>query len=77
MLLSKISLRGSGVKSMTVADQSSRAWGFECIPGKSSDLVPVLEQTRRVAPADSKVFTDRPFRFGQLGRPRGNEATFT
>ena len=59
MLLSKISLRGSGVKSMTVTDQSSRAWGFEYIPGKSSDLVPVLEQTRRVAPADSTVFSHR------------------
>jgi hypothetical protein len=42
---------------MTVADQSSRAWGFEYIPGKSSDLVLVLEQTRRVASADSTVFT--------------------
>src|SRR5580704_405570 len=57
MLLSKISLRGSGVKTMTVTDQSSRAWGFEYVLGKSSDLVPVLEQTRRVAPADSTVFS--------------------
>jgi len=57
MLLSKISLRGSGVKSMTVTDQSSRAWRFDCIPANSSDLVPVPDQTRRVAPADSTVFS--------------------
>jgi hypothetical protein len=57
MLLSKSSLRGSGVKTMTVTDQSSLAWRFEYILGKSSDLVPVLEQTRRVAPADSTLFS--------------------
>jgi hypothetical protein len=59
MQLSKISLRGWGVKSMTVTEQSSRAWRFEYIPGKSSDLVPVLVQTRRFAPADSRVFGHR------------------
>jgi hypothetical protein len=58
MLLSKISLRGSGVTTMTVTDQSGRAWGFKYISGKSSDLVAVLEQARCIAPADSTVFSD-------------------
>jgi RND family efflux transporter MFP subunit len=52
MLLSGISSRGSGVKSMTVADQDRRARKFGHITRKSSDLGPGLEQTRRVAAAD-------------------------
>jgi hypothetical protein len=67
MLLSEISSRGSGVKSMTVTDQSRRARKFEYLPGKSSDLARVLEQTRRVAPADSTVFSHRDHR----GKVRG------
>jgi RND family efflux transporter MFP subunit len=62
MLLSKISLRGSGVKSMTVDDQDGRAREFEHIAGKSSYLGRVLEQTRRVAAADSTVFSQREIR---------------
>ena len=57
MLLSKVSLRGSGVKSMTVADQDRRARKFGHITRKRSGLVPVLEQTSRVAAADFKVFS--------------------
>ena len=57
MLLSGISSRGSGVKSMTVADQDRRARKFGHITRKSSDLGPGLEQTRRVAAADSKVLS--------------------
>ena len=52
MLLSGISSRGSGVKSMTVADQDRRARKFGHIGRKSSDLGPGLEQTKRVAAAD-------------------------
>src|SRR6201993_1879749 len=52
MLLSGISSRGSGVKSMTVADQDRRARKFGHITRKSSDLGPGLQQTRRVAAAD-------------------------
>ena len=57
MLLSGISSRGSGVKSMTVADQDRRARKFGHITRKSSDLGPGLEQTRRVAAADPTVFS--------------------
>jgi hypothetical protein len=67
MLLWKVSSRGLGVKSMTVTEQSRRARKFEYIPGKGSDLAPVLEQTRRVAPADSTVFSHRDNR----GKLRG------
>jgi len=59
MLLSGISSRGSGVKSMTVADQDRRARKFGHITRKSSDLGPGLEQTRRVAAADPTVFSQR------------------
>ena len=59
MLRSGISSRGSGVKSMTVADQDRRARKFGDITRKSSDLGPGLEQTRRVAAADPTVFTQR------------------
>ena len=59
MLLSRISSRGSGVKSMTVADQDRRARKFGHITRKSSDLGPGLEQTRRVAAADPTVFSQR------------------
>ncbi len=59
MLLSGISSRGSGVKSMTVADQDRRARKFGHITRKSSDLGPGLEQTRRVAAADPKVLSQR------------------
>jgi RND family efflux transporter MFP subunit len=57
MLLSGISSRGSGVKSMTVADQDRRARKFGHITRKSSDLGPGLEQTRRVAAAAPTVFS--------------------
>jgi RND family efflux transporter MFP subunit len=56
MQLLKISSGSSGVKSMKVTDHSRRARKFKFITGKSSDLGPVLEQTRRVAAADSTVF---------------------
>jgi RND family efflux transporter MFP subunit len=59
MLLSGISSRGSGVKSMTVADQDRRARKFGHITRKSSDLGPGLEQTRRVAAAHPTVFSQR------------------
>jgi len=59
MLLSGISSRGSGVKSMTVADQDRRARKFGHITRKSSDLRPGLEQTRGVAAADSTVLSNR------------------
>lgn len=59
MLLSWISSRGSGVKSMTVADQDRRAPKSRHITGKSSDLGPVLEETRSVAAADSNVLSQR------------------
>jgi RND family efflux transporter MFP subunit len=57
MLLSGISSRGSGVKSMTVPDQDRRARKFEHIPGESSYLGRVLEQTRGIAAADSTVLS--------------------
>ena len=56
MQFSKISPGSSGDKSMTVTDHSRRAREFEHIAGQSSSLAPVLEQTRRVAAADSIVF---------------------
>jgi len=59
MLLSGISSRGFGVKSMTVPDQDRRARKFEHIPGESSYLGRVLEQTRDVAAADSTVLSQR------------------
>jgi hydrophobic/amphiphilic exporter-1 (mainly G- bacteria), HAE1 family len=59
MPLWKISSRGSGVKSMTVANQGRRARKFGHITRKSSDLGPGLEQTRRVAAAHSTVFSQR------------------
>jgi RND family efflux transporter MFP subunit len=59
MLLSGISSRGSGVKSMTVPDQDRRARKFGHVTRKSSDLGPGLEQTRRVAGADPTVFSQR------------------
>jgi len=59
MLLSKISLRGSGVKPMTVDDQDGRVRKFEHIAGKSSYLGRVLEQTRRVPASHSTVFSQR------------------
>jgi hypothetical protein len=59
MLLSGISSRGSGVKSMTVTDQDGRARKFERIAGESSYLGRVLEQRRGVAAADSKVLSQR------------------
>jgi RND family efflux transporter MFP subunit len=59
MLLSKISLRRSGLKSMTVDDQDGRARKFDHIAGKSSYLGRVLEQTRRVPAAHSTVFSHR------------------
>jgi len=59
MLLSGISSRGSGVKSMTVPDQDRRARKFEHIAGESSYLGRVLEQTRGVAAADSTVLSQR------------------
>jgi RND family efflux transporter MFP subunit len=59
MRLSGISSRGSGVKSMTVADQDRRARKFGHITRKSLDLGPGLEQTRRVAAADPTVFSQR------------------
>jgi len=66
MLLSKISSRGSGVKSMTAADRGRRARKFEYITRKSSDLGHGLEQTRRVAATDPTVFSQRE----NLGRVR-------
>jgi RND family efflux transporter MFP subunit len=42
---------------MTVTDHSGRARKFEPIAGQSSYLAPALEQTRRVAAADSIVFS--------------------
>src|SRR5258708_40255316 len=65
MLLLGLSSRGSGVKSMTVADQDRRARKFGHITRKSSDLGPGLEQTRRVAAADPTVFSQREKR-GQV-----------
>jgi len=62
MLLSGISSRGSGVKSMTVADQDRRARKFGHITRNRSELGPGLEQTRRVAAADSKVLSERESR---------------
>jgi len=59
MPLWKISSRGSGVKSMTVADQDRRTRKFGHITRKSSDLGPGLEQTRHVAAAHSTVFSQR------------------
>src|SRR5258708_1889471 len=59
MRLSRISSRGSGVKSMTVPDQDRRARKLEHIAGESSYLGRVLEQTRGVAAADSKVLCQR------------------
>lgn len=59
MLLSGISSRGSGVKSMTVPDQDRRARKFEHIAGESSCLGRVLEQMRGVAAADSTVLSQR------------------
>jgi hypothetical protein len=59
MLLSGISSRGSGVKSMTVPDQDRRARKFEHIAGESPYLGRVLEQTRGVAAADSTVLSQR------------------
>src|SRR6266478_1002423 len=48
MQLWKVSSRGSGVKSMTVTDQSRRARKFEQIIAKSSGLkTAALEQPRR------------------------------
>lgn len=44
---------------MTVADQDRRARKFEHITRKSLDLVPGLEQTKRVATADPTVFSQR------------------
>jgi membrane fusion protein (multidrug efflux system) len=52
---------------MTVTDQNRRARKFEHITGQSSDLGPVLEQTRPVAAADSTVFSHRENR----GKVRG------
>jgi RND family efflux transporter MFP subunit len=66
MLLSGISSRGSGVKSMTVADQDRRARKFGHMTRKSSDLGPGLEQTRRVAAVDPTVFSQR----GKRGKVR-------
>src|ERR1700746_2954373 len=57
MPLSGISSRGFGVKSMTMTDQDRRARKFERIAGESSYLGRVLELTRDVAAADSKVFS--------------------
>jgi RND family efflux transporter MFP subunit len=59
MLLSGISSRDSGVKSMTLAYQDRRARKFGHITRKSSDFGPALEQTRGVAAADSKVLSQR------------------
>ena len=59
MRLSKISLRGSGVKSMTVTDQDRRAREFGHITRKSLDLGPGLEQTRRGPASHSTVFSQR------------------
>src|SRR3984893_17163517 len=59
MRLSKISLRGSGVKPMTVDDQDGRGQEFEHIAGKSSYLGRVLEQTRRGPASHSTVFSQR------------------
>jgi RND family efflux transporter MFP subunit len=59
MLLSGISSRGSGVNSMTVADQDRRARKFGHITRKNSDLGLGLEQTRCVAAADPTVFSQR------------------
>src|SRR5580704_10101774 len=56
MRLSRISSRGSGVKSMTVTDQDRRAREFGHITRKSLDLGLGLEQTRRVAAADPTMF---------------------
>src|ERR1700739_2810248 len=44
---------------MTVPDQDRRARKFGHITRKSSDLGPGLEQTRRVAPGDSKELSQR------------------
>ena len=57
MLLSGISSRGSGVKWMTVPGQDRRARKFEHIAYESSYLGRILEQTRGVAAADSKVLS--------------------
>src|ERR1700756_224549 len=57
MPLSGISSPGFGVKSMTVTDQDRRARKFEHIAGESPYLGCVLEQTRDVAAADSKVLS--------------------
>src|ERR1700719_4084043 len=59
MRLSKISLRGAGVKSMTVTDQDRRAREFGHITRKSLDLGPGLEQTRRGPASHSTVFSQR------------------
>src|ERR1700739_4231561 len=59
MPLWKISSRGSGVNSMTVADEAPRTGKFGHITRKSSDLGPGLEQTRHVAAAHSTVFSQR------------------
>ena len=59
MLLSKISTRGSGVKSMTVNDQDGRARPFEHIAGKSSYLGSGPAQTLRLPAKDSTVSSQR------------------
>jgi hypothetical protein len=54
MQLWKISLRGSGVKSMTVTDHDRRAGKFEQIIAKGSGLkAAALEQPRRALAARS------------------------
>jgi hypothetical protein len=56
MQLWKVSSRGSGVKSMTVTDQSRRARKFEQIIAKSSGLkAAALEQPRRALAAHSTM----------------------
>ena len=56
MQLWKISLRGSGVKSMTVTDHDRRAGKFEQIIAKGSGLkVAALEQPRRALAAHSRM----------------------
>jgi hypothetical protein len=55
MRLSKISSRGSGVKSMTVTDHDRRAGKFEQIIAKSSGLKAALEQPRRALAAHSTM----------------------
>jgi RND family efflux transporter MFP subunit len=59
MRLSRISSRGSGFKSMTVADQDRRARKFGHITRKISDLGADLEQTRHVVATDPTVFSQR------------------